>query len=378
MPRRLGALVALVGALALISSPVAASTASDTATASTSKPAAAKVKVKASKSSVVRGKRAKLKVTVKGGKGKVVVYQGKKKVKTLKLRKGKATYKTPKSLKRGTHKFRFVHAPSGKSKTAKLLVRSKSKLTVTATPKSFYREDSPGRLNLKVVSDGKPAGGVFTVSEGSTTIAKAKAKAGKATVTLPTKLTKGKHTFTVTFDPKSKYVKAPTRKRVKVTVKSRAAFAGDGVFIVGVDVKPGLYVSRSNDYCYWARHSDFVGTIEANDSGDGDRYIRIKPTDKVIETSSCEDFEHAPNVKSPRTTIPGEGYYRIGYDLAPGLYRTDKPSERYCYWARLNDATGDSADRITNDGGYGVRLVQVAPSDVFLEVGDCGSWSKIG
>lgn len=366
--------IALIATLGLLL-PTAASAAPSDVTSGTR---ATSVKVTPSKPSVTRGKRAKLTVRVKGASGKIAVYRGKKKVKTLTLRNGKTVYRTPKKLKRGAHKFRFVHVRSGTNRNVKLLVRSKSKLTVTATPKSFYREDSPGRLNLKVVSDGKPAGGVFTVSEGSTTIAKAKAKAGKATVTLPTKLTKGKHTFTVTFDPKSKYVKAPTRKRVKVTVKSRAAFAGDGVFIVGVDVKPGLYVSRSNDYCYWARHSDFVGTIEANDSGDGDRYIRIKPTDKVIETSSCEDFEHAPNVKSPRTTIPGEGYYRIGYDLAPGLYRTDKPSERYCYWARLNDATGDSADRITNDGGYGVRLVQVAPSDVFLEVGDCGSWSKIG
>lgn len=377
MPRRLGVLVALVGALALISSPVAASTASDTAT---SKPAAAKVKVKvkASKSSMVRGKRAKLKVTVKGGKGKVVVYQGKKKVKTLKLRKGKATYKTPKSLKRGTHKFRFVHVPSGKSKTAKLVVRSKSKLKVVVSARTFSREGEPATLTATVSADGKSVGGVFTVSEGSTVVAKAKARGGKASVPLPTKLAKGSHKFTVSFTPASKYVKAPGKKSVSVKVTSQVAFAGDGMYIVGVDVMPGLYVSRGNDYCYWKRMRDFSGTIEANDSGDGDRYIRIMPTDKVVETYSCEDFLPAPSTKTPVTSIPGDGQYRIGFDLAPGIYRSGDATDDYCYWKRLSDATGDFDDIIDNDSGPGRRIVQVEATDAFLETYSCGTWTKIG
>src|SRR5690606_35818595 len=120
------------------------------------------------------------------------------------------------------------------------------------------------------------------------------------------------------------------------------------------------------------------GTIEANDGGDGDRYIRVKPTDKVIETSSCEDFIPAPSTRTPLDSIPGDGYYRIGFDLSPGIYRSDDASDDYCYWARLTDASGDSDDIIDNDGGGGIRIVQVEPTDAFLEVSSCGTWTKIG
>src|SRR5690606_30395225 len=186
------------------------------------------------------------------------------------------------------------------------------------------------------------------------------------------------HTFTVTFDPKSKYVKAPTRKRVKVTVKSRAAFAGDGVFIVGVDVKPGLYLSRGNtaESCYWKRMSDFSGTIAANDIGYGNRYVQILATDKLVETADCEDFIPAPTTKSPTTAIPGDGMYRVGYDLTPGIYRSQDTGE-LCYWSRLRNASREG-HIIDNDLGYGRRIVQVEASDMFLETIDYGAWTKIG
>lgn len=342
------------------------------ATPAASKPS---LTVSPAKPTTMRGKAVKF--TVKGAPGKVKVYQGSKKVKTLKLRSGRATFSTSKKLARGSHKFRFVHSPSGKSRTVKLVVRAKSTLTVSATPTSFPREERPGRLNLKITSEGKAVGGVFTVSQGALPIAKVKAKAGKAVVTLPEGLAKGKHTFTVKFAPTSKYVKAPAAKKVTVTVTSLAAFAGDGMFIVGVDVKPGLYLSRANTgLCYWARHSDFAGSVIENDIGYGNRYVEILPGDKVVETSRCADFIPAPSAKNPTTTIPGDGMYRIGYDIAPGVYRTNGVG-KLCYWSRLSNATGEDSI-IDNDAGYGSRIAEISPTDAFFESSGCGTWTRIG
>lgn len=372
MPRHTTVLIALACALAL-TVPTTAATATSSISATSPK-----VTVTPSKPKVMRGKTVKLTVKVKGHTGKVKVYRGSKKVKTLTLRGGKATYKTPKTLKRGKHKFKFVHTKTGKSRTVNLIVRSKATISATASPATFSREGTPGKLKLKATADGKATNGVFTVSEGIWNIAFVETKSGKATVTLPTKLSKGKHTFTVEFLPASKYVKAPSKKKVTVTVTSEAAFAGDGMFVVGADVKPGLYVSRGNKDCYWARFDNFSGDITSNDLGSGDRYVRVKSTDKMIETVDCNDFVPAPTTRAPKTTIPGDGQYRIGYDLAPGIYRSDDASDDYCYWARRSDATGEFKDLIDNDSGGGRRIVEVLATDLLLETSSCSTWTKIG
>ena len=43
--------------------------------------------------------------------------------------------------------------------------------------------------------------------------------------------------------------------------KSRTTF-GDGVYIVGIDVEPGLYISPGGARCYWERLSGFGGTTD--------------------------------------------------------------------------------------------------------------------
>lgn len=368
--KRTSVMLAVVAACAL-ATPLAAVPAA-------AAPAKIKVSVKASKTSIIRGTQAKLTVTVKKGSGKVIVYDGKKKVKTLTLKKGKATFKTPKTARVGVHKYKFVHKKSKRSAAVKVTVRTKAALTAKVSAATFKREGTPPTVNAHVTADGKSAAGVFTLTEGSTVTAMAKAVGGSAALRLPAKLTKGAHTFRVTFAPSSKYVVAPPAATVKVNVTSDAAFAGDGTFIVGVDVMPGLYVSRGNDYCYWSRDADFAEDIIANDGGGGDRYVRVKASDKVLRTSSCEDFLPAVSGGTPATAITRPGHFRIGVDLAPGLYRTDAPRE-YCYWARLADASAEFRDIIANDGGAGHRIVQVLPSDAFLEVSnECGTWSRIG
>lgn len=68
-------------------------------------------------------------------------------------------------------------------------------------------------------------------------------------------------------------------------------FAGDGTFMVGVDIAPGTYQTTSVDMGYWARLSGASGMLDdilANDntSAGSQVIVTILPTDKFFHTSS--------------------------------------------------------------------------------------------
>lgn len=342
------------------------------------------VSVKASSSSVVRGAKATLKISVKTGSraasGSVYVYDGSRKVKTLKLKAGKASYSIPKTAARGVHRFKVVHKSSKKSRSVNVTVKSRATWSVSASATTYTRETSTPTIAVVVKVDGTALNGTTYLREGARTLAAATTKSGKATLRVPATLTKGTHKLTVSFSTATKYVIPPPAKSITFTTRSLAVMAGDGTYVVGSQVQPGLYVSKGNtDFCYWERDSDFLGTIEANDIGTGTRYMRIKATDALVETSGCNDWYPAPSSGTPAASIAGDGWYRIGVDLVPGVYQTVSPvpSSDFCYWARRSDATGDD-DIIANDIGAGMRTFQVEATDAFLEVSGCGAIRRIG
>lgn len=68
------------------------------------------------------------------------------------------------------------------------------------------------------------------------------------------------------------------------------SFAGDGTFMVGVDIAPGTYQTTAVDFGYWARLSGASGTLDeiiANDNApSGSQVIvTIQPTDRFFRTS---------------------------------------------------------------------------------------------
>lgn len=72
------------------------------------------------------------------------------------------------------------------------------------------------------------------------------------------------------------------------------AMAGDGTYQVGVDVKPGTYVSKKPDSgnCYWARLTggDTLDSIIANGNSSGQVVVTIKKSDKFFESNGCSDW----------------------------------------------------------------------------------------
>jgi ABC-type Fe3+-hydroxamate transport system substrate-binding protein len=89
-------------------------------------------------------------------------------------------------------------------------------------------------------------------------------------------------------------VTAGSVKTVTSEPQVGVAMEGDGTYEVGVDVRPGTYVSSKPDSgtCYWARlkGTDGIGGIIDNDLSSGRTVVTIKKSDKFFETKGCSDW----------------------------------------------------------------------------------------
>jgi hypothetical protein len=149
---------------------------------------------------------------------------------------------------------------------------------------------------------------------------------------------------------------------------------GDGIWLVGEDIKPGTYRTRTDsEGCYWARLRDFSGdgTI-ANELTDYVTVVTVKKTDKGFESSDCEWTSDLSRVTGSMTTF-GPGMFIVGTDIKPGRYRST--GGEGCYWERLRDFSGDGT--IDNDLRDGPAIVDIKKTDKGFKSQDCGSWNRI-
>lgn len=144
-----------------------------------------------------------------------------------------------------------------------------------------------------------------------------------------------------------------------------------GTYLVGSEIKPGIYKSEGSDSCYWVRLKDLsgdFGAILANGNAKGQFYVEVKATDYALETH-CALVPLAsvtPVTELPKT-IPA-GMYLVGKDIQPGTYKgtTGTDSSDSCYWARLKDVSGGFDSIIANGNPTGQFYIQVSQSDFAL------------
>ncbi|WP_427166947.1 hypothetical protein ACQF4J_26810 [Streptomyces sp. C1-1] len=171
----------------------------------------------------------------------------------------------------------------------------------------------------------------------------------------------------------------------KATEK-KVAFAGDGEFRVGKDVKPGTYrtTGNSDGMCYWERAKDAKGEMDsilANDNVTGASYVTVKATDKIFKSNGCKDWE-AVDLKAkakgtPASRMAGDGgMFRVGADIAPGTYRSTGNTDDSCYWERTKDAKGDMNSIIANNNVSGTAVVTISASDGYFKTTGCKDWKK--
>ena len=184
---------------------------------------------------------------------------------------------------------------------------------------------------------------------------------------------------------------AGAKKGTKDTDKTevaekKAAFAGDGDFQVGSDIKPGTYrtTGNSDGMCYWERAKDASGEMDsllANDNVTGTSYVTVKATDKLFKSSDCNDWEAVDEKAkgSPAARMSGDGgMFAVGADIAPGTYKSTGNTDDSCYWERTKDADHGVESIVANDNVNGTAVVRISASDAYFKTTGCKDWKKTG
>jgi hypothetical protein len=168
--------------------------------------------------------------------------------------------------------------------------------------------------------------------------------------------------------------------------EKKAAFAGDGDFQVGSDIKPGTYrtTGNSDGLCYWERAKDASGEMDsllANDNVTGTSYVTVRATDKLFKSGDCNDWEAVDEKAkgSPATRMSGDGgMFAVGSDIAPGTYKSTGNTDDSCYWERTKDAGHAVESILANDNVNGTAVVRISASDAYFKTNGCKDWKKTG
>lgn len=180
---------------------------------------------------------------------------------------------------------------------------------------------------------------------------------------------------------------APARQDKKSAPEPavKPAAKGSGTYQVGTDIQPGTYLSSGNDdgMCYWERAKDAkddMDSVLANDNVKGSSYVTIAKTDKIFKTTDCKDWYAVSTVKAgaPKSTVSGDGMYKVGTDIQPGTYKSTGNADGQCYWERTKDALHGTDSITANDNVTGNAIVTITRSDAYFKSSGCGDWRKTG
>ena len=165
----------------------------------------------------------------------------------------------------------------------------------------------------------------------------------------------------------TKMGKKLTWQAEKVTSTSAIADIKPGQWLVGKEVKPGIYRTTAAT-CYYQRLSGFTGSfneiISNGNASGGSAIIEILATDKGFE-SRCSwnrlDVQALRSQTTTKTQIPS-GQWIVGGEVKPGTYRTTATT---CYWERQSSLTG-GFDSIISNGNAGANgaIVTIEQTDI--------------
>jgi len=157
-----------------------------------------------------------------------------------------------------------------------------------------------------------------------------------------------------------------------------ASIYPDGNYLIGIDLPPGTYRTVGpGDSCYWARKDRNQKTIN-NSIGSAGGLLTLISSDFELRVDDCGGF--VPLSQVPRLSQNDQfashrdGKYLPGYDIAPGIWRSDgSAGGDSCYWARrdINQKTLD------NYIGNPKAVVTIRSTDAEIDFDDCGLWTRI-
>ncbi|MEV6330685.1 hypothetical protein [Streptomyces sp. NPDC051909] len=133
-----------------------------------------------------------------------------------------------------------------------------------------------------------------------------------------------------------------------------------------------------------------LGLLLGEDDSGGGPAATVTVTTSPPQTGAATERGTAPAAERPttartptaaagRNTIPGDGTFLVGEDIAPGTYRSEGGSDGpapFCFWSRLRGTTGDPGEVIAADGSKGPVTVTVLASDKAFKTAGCKPWHR--
>lgn len=154
---------------------------------------------------------------------------------------------------------------------------------------------------------------------------------------------------------------------------------GNGSFVVGQDIQPGVYITEAGYNCYWERRSGTGGTLDeinANDNAAGHAIVEILSSDVGFHSSGCDGWVPYVPPPAPATTF-GDGDWAVGEQVVPGTYRADPPGD-LCYWERASGFTHDLIHEvITNEFAESDSSTITINAGERFTTRDCGEWVPV-
>ena len=162
---------------------------------------------------------------------------------------------------------------------------------------------------------------------------------------------------------------------------------GDGEWIVGSEVAPGLYVASELanpgasvhwEMCEWTRLGDFRGGSGAYAYARLAAIAEIGPANAGFRSSRCGEWTPYRGPAATPGQPFGDGVFLVGAEIAPGPYRAAAPSEG-CRWERLRARGAPRWPRAAMDGfsGDARHVANVAPTDLGFASRGCGTWQPV-
>lgn len=257
-----------------------------------------------------------------------------------------------------------------KAATPKITGTAKAGSTLTANPGTWT---AGAALKYQWYADGKA-------------ISKATSKTYKVTY-----LEGGKRLTVEVTGSKSGYATTKRMSAATSTVpKVPTTMSAEKVYLVGVDVQPGTYVSAGSAECFWWRLSSLTGDFWDAEPGEqgvlgagpihnGQTIVHLDSKDPYFLPVGCGQWNPLPTSPSPVDAV-GDGDYAVGINLLAGRWKTTNATDN-CYVEFASGFAGSYSEitrwGFTDEGETEVELVILA-TDVRFTTVDCGTWQRIG
>ena len=143
----------------------------------------------------------------------------------------------------------------------------------------------------------------------------------------------------------------------------------DGVWLVELEIEPGIYAAEGGDMCRWDTNITWRNWSEHG----GREIIEIDSFDFIFGTSGCGEWRPVAEAITPIDVVP-DGTWLVGEEITPGLYTAQGGSS--CSWERLRDFRGFNPIAY----GYGAerQIVEILSTDEGFKTKGCGEWTRIG